>query len=158
LAHLGSVTDLAGYAGALDAAIRAYAGHHDDVRFSGFFGTEFGNITFPGERADAERFLAAYLQYQRDDQHIRALVRQGDRIEAIVFCNSYQAGNSNAHFTAFDQALSPDITLNRTAFAIAIRAGQGDLIWSSGAPPLVAVVVLAGLTLLGVWRRLAEYS
>ena len=56
---------------ALARAISAYRANHADIGFGGYFGAEFRNITFAGERAAAEQTLAAYQVYERDDRHIR---------------------------------------------------------------------------------------
>ena len=73
------------YDAALAGSLSAYRANHADVRFGGYFGVEFRNITFAGERAAAEKALAAYQVYERDDRHIRALNRErgpprGDRV------------------------------------------------------------------------------
>ena len=50
------------YDAALAQAISAYHANHGDVRFGGYFGIEFRNITFAGERAAAEQTLAGYQE------------------------------------------------------------------------------------------------
>ena len=52
IADVGPV-GIFGYDAALAADIRAYTGDNSDVRFGGYLGAEFRNITFPGERAAA---------------------------------------------------------------------------------------------------------
>jgi hypothetical protein len=57
------------YDAALATSIDAYRANHADIRFSGYLGAEFRNITFAGERAAAEKTLAAYQVYERDDRY-----------------------------------------------------------------------------------------
>ncbi len=77
------------YDDALAKAMVGYRADHGDVRFGGYLGAEFRNITFPGERAAAEKTLAAYQVYERDDRHIRALNASGNLRGAIAFDTSY---------------------------------------------------------------------
>jgi hypothetical protein len=145
------------YDAALAQAIGAYHASHADVRFGGYFGVEFRNITFAGERAAAERTLAAYQVYQRDDRRIRALNRSGDLRAAIAFDTSYAPGNSNWAFTQYDNALTGLIAINQRAFTGAISAGQQDMNgWTSYIPAGAAILVIV-LVLAGIRPRLAEY-
>jgi hypothetical protein len=145
------------YDAALARAIDAYHADHADVRFGGYLGAEFRNITFPGERAAAQRTLAAYQVYERDDRHIRALNAQGNLRAAIAFDTSYAPGNSNWAFERYDSALVSVININQGAFNQAIAAGQqGARGWTWLIPGVVAVVII-GAVLLGVGPRLAEY-
>ncbi len=144
------------YDSALTTAVTAYQANHSDVRFGGFYGTEFRNITFPGERAAAEQTLAAYQVYERDDRTIRALADSGKLDQAIAYCTSYAPGASNAAFTAHDTALQKVIAINTTAFDQGVRDGRNEL--SARIPLLAASIGLALLLcLLGVRPRLAEF-
>jgi hypothetical protein len=145
------------YDAALAQAISAYHTNHADVRFGGYFGVEFRNITFTGERAAAEQTLAAYQVYERDDRHIRALNRSGDLRAAIAFDTSYAPGNSNWAFTQYDNALVGLIAINQRAFTGAISAGQQDMNGWTNYIPAGAVILIAVLVLAGVRPRLAEY-
>ncbi len=145
------------YDAALARALNAYRANHADVRFGGYFGVEFRNITFAGERAAAEKSLAAYQVYERDDRHIRALNRDGDLGGAIAFDTSYAPGNSNWAFTQYDNALVALIAINQRAFTGAISAGQQDTTGWTGLIPGAAVVLIGILVLIGVRPRLAEY-
>ncbi|MEY9837849.1 hypothetical protein [Streptacidiphilus sp. EB103A] len=147
---------LAGYDAALVSAITAYRADHSDVRFGGFYGTEFRNITFTGERAAAEQALLQYQVYERDDRAIRALVDVGHLRQAIAYCTNYAPGGSNAAFTAHDAALQKLIGINTDAFGSAVRDGQREL--EARIPVLAgSLVLVALLTLLGVRPRLAEF-
>jgi len=145
------------YDAALARAISAYRANHADIGFGGYFGAEFRNITFTGERAAAAQTLAAYQTYERDDRHIRALNRSGDLRAAIAFDTSYAPGNSNWAFTQYDNALAGLIAINQRAFTRAISAGQQDMnSWTGYLPAGVAILVII-LVLAGVRPRLAEY-
>ena len=136
------------YDAALAQAISAYQVNNADVRFGGYFGVEFRNITFTGERAAAEQTLAAYQVYERDDRNIRALNRGSDLRAAIAFDTSYAQGNSNWAFTQYDNALVGLIAINQRAFDGAMSAGQQDMNgWTDYIPAagaaLIIVLVLA---------------
>jgi hypothetical protein len=127
------------------------------VRFGGYLGAEFRNITFPGERAAAQRTLLAYQLYERYDRHIRALKAEGDLRGAIAFDTSYAPGNSNWAFERYDSALVSVINLNQDAFNQAIAAGQQGVRGWTWLIPGVAAVLIIGAVLLGVGPRLSEY-
>jgi hypothetical protein len=146
------------YDAAMARAVDAYHANHADVTFGGYLGTEFRNITFPGERAAAQKTLAAFQVYQRDDRHIRALNRAGNLSGAIAFDTSYAHGNSNWAFTRYDRALESVIAINQRAFAAAIHAGQQGVRGWTGLIPGGAVVVIIILVVAGIRPRLAEYS
>jgi hypothetical protein len=145
------------YDAALARAISAYHANNADIRFGGYLGAEFRNITFTGERAAAQRTLAAYQVYERDDRHIRALNRSGDLSGAIAFDTSYAHGNSNWAFTQYQNALAALIAINQRAFNRAISAGQQGLNGWTGPIPAAAVILVTVLVLAGVRPRLAEY-
>jgi hypothetical protein len=145
------------YDAALARVISAYHANNADIRFGGYLGAEFRNITFTGERAAAARTLAAYQVYERDDRHIRVLNRSGNLSGAIAFDTSYAHGNSNWAFTRYDNALSALIAINQRGFNRAISAGQGGLSGWTGPIPAAAVILMIVLVLAGVRPRLAEY-
>jgi hypothetical protein len=145
------------YDAALAQAIDAYRANHADVRFGGYLGAEFRNITFTGERAAAERALATYQVYERDDRRIRALNATGDLGTAIAFDTSYAPGNSNWAFTQYDNALVAVIAINQRAFNQAIQAGHQGVSGWTGAIPAGTVVFLLAAVLVGIRPRLAEY-
>lgn len=154
LAALGPV-DIFHYDSALAQAIDAYRANHADVRFGGYLGAEFRNITFTGERAAAEQTLAAYQVYERDDRHIRALNASGRA--AIALDTSYAPGNSNWAFAQYDQALVSVIGINQRAFTAAIQAGQQGTQGWTGLIPAGAVAFIILAMIVGGRPRLAEY-
>jgi hypothetical protein len=147
---------LSSYDAALAEALATYRANQRDLRFHGFYGIEFRNVTFTGERAAAERTVAAYQVYQRDDRRIRQLVAQGDLDGAIAFCTSYAQGDSNWAFGQYDEALTAVIGINRDAFAHSIAEGEQGLRGRTVAAWLLALAI-AGLVLIAVRPRLAEY-
>lgn len=155
LAGLGA--DLTHYDAKLADGLKAYQARHSDVRFTGFFGAELKNITFPGEREAAEKTLAAYQVYQLDDRKIRAMATAGDLRGAILFCIRTTPGNSNYDFAQYDTALTALIAINQGAFEGAVADGKSETGGWTGVLPAVLVLLIAALVFLGVRPRLAEY-
>lgn len=155
LAGLPDAT-IGSYDAALDDALRAYHADTADVGWQGFYGTEFHNITFSGERQAAEATLARYQAYQLDDRHIRQLATSGQLRDAIAFCTSYAPGASNYAFDQYDKALAALIAINQNAFNGAIAGGRHDL---RGWPfiPWVAGLAILALTVGGIVPRITEY-
>jgi hypothetical protein len=145
------------YDAALAKAIDAYDANHADIRFGGYLGAEFRNITFPGERAAAVKTLLAYQLYERDDRHIRALNRAGNLSGAIAFDTSYAPGNSNWAFEQYGNALVSVIGINQRAFNVAIRTGLNGANGWTGLIPAGVVALIVLLILAGVRPRLAEH-
>ncbi|MFJ9909762.1 hypothetical protein ACIRVK_44430 [Streptomyces sp. NPDC101152] len=147
---------LSTYDSELATTWKAYESDHHDLRFTGEFRRELGNITFLGERAAAEKTVDAYAVYQRDDRKIRALLATGKEKEAVEFCLGWDPGTSNAHFGAWMAALDKVTDINRAHFTASVDAGRsavtGLLPWAGG---LLAVAV--ALTALGLRPRLAEF-
>ena len=154
IADVGPV-GIFGYDAALAADIRAYDADNADVRFGGYLGAEFRNITFPGERAAAVRTLLAYQVYERDDRVLRTLATT-NLPAAVAFDIGPAASQSDGAFNRYDAALASIIGINSRAFAAAVADGQGGVGWDVGFPA-GAAVVLALLLLAGVLPRLAEY-
>jgi len=138
-------------------ALRAYQQDNKSIEWYGYYGTEFRNITFVGERAAAEATLQKYQVYQVDDRRIRKLTTSGRLRDAIAFCTSYDPGQSNWAFDQYDKALAALIGINQHAFEGSIAGGEHRLRgWT--VIPVVAGVAVLGLLLLGLRRRLAEYQ
>ena len=140
----------------LDTALQGYRKGNQDVEWYGYYGTEFRNITFTGERAAAELTLKRYQVYQVDDRKIRRLATTGHLRESIAFCTSYNPGDSNWAFDQYDKALAALIGINQNAFNRSIRNGEHALDgWT--VIPAVAGLAILGLLLLGLRGRFAEY-
>ena len=142
--------------GQFATAIARYTTDHADIGWQGLYGTEFRNITFPGERAAAEKALTLFAVYQADDRRIRALASSGQLPAAIAFCTSYRPGQSNYAFDQYDQALTALIGINQTAFTANIADADADLHGWTVIPWLV-LTAFALLLAAGAWRRFAEY-
>jgi hypothetical protein len=144
------------YDAALATDIDAYQADHADVRFGGYLGAEFRNITFPGERAAATRALLAYQVYETYDRELRARAKTS-LDQAIAFDIGTSPGQSDWAFNRWDSALGSVITINENAFTGAIRDGH-----ATGSPwialiPALGTVLIVGLAIAGTHRRLAEY-
>ena len=135
------------------AALRTYPKSPDDPEWHGYYGVEFRNITFVGERAAAEKTLQKYQIYQADDRRIRRLTTTGQLRAAIAFCTSYDPGQSNYAFDQYDKALAALIGINQRAFDQSVADGAHEL---DGWTVMAGLLVL-GLLLLGLRGRLAEY-
>lgn len=155
LAGVGPV-GIFGYDAPLAADVRAYQADNSRVRFGGYLGAEFRNITFPGERAAAVRALLAYQVYERDDRVLRPLAKH-DAAGAVAFDTGTAPGQSDWAFNRYDAALSAVIAINQNAFTAAIAAGQGGSAGWDAAFPAAGAALLTALLLAGVRPRLAEY-
>ena len=156
LADLTDATSVFTYDAPLAAAITDYRADHARIDFGGFYGTEFRNITFPGERAAAEATLTSYQKYELDDRHLRSLVSSGQLGAAVAYNTSLAPGGSNADFALYDGALTKLIGINENAYLSAAHNGAGEL--SDRLPPLVGgSLAIMVLCLLGARPRLAEY-
>ena len=156
LAELPGATSVFDYDSALAGAISAYDADHSKVEFGGYFGTEFNNITFPGERAAAEATLNAYRKYELDDRTMRGYVTGGQLGAAVSYNTSLAPGGSNADFALYDAALTKLIGINYSAYQKAAGEGQSEL---SDRLPLLAggAVAIMVLCMLGAQPRLKEY-
>lgn len=148
---------LSTYDSELATTWRAYQADHHDLRFTGGFRRELDNITFPGERAAAEKTVEAYAVYQRDDREIRALPAAGKADQAVEFCSmGWEPGTSHAHFGAYMAALGQVTEINRAHFTASADAGRsavtGLLPWTGG-----LLLAAAALTALGLRPRPAEF-
>jgi hypothetical protein len=155
LANVGNVGIFA-YDAALASDIDAYQADHADVRFGGYLGTEFRNITFTGERAAATRALLAYQVYEKYDRVLRAMAKT-NLAQAIAFDIGTSPGQSDWAFNQWDGALGSVITINENAFTAAIRAGHTTSSPWIALIPAIGTALIAGLTIAGTHRRLAEY-
>jgi hypothetical protein len=155
IVNVGPVS-YAGYAAALAADTEAYSRDNSVVRFGGYLGAEFRNITFPGERQAAVATLLAFQRYEQDDRTLRALAKS-NLPAAVGYDIGTSRGQSDWAFTQYDAALSSVIAVNSTAFTAAIAGGgNGASDWDQVLGGL-AIVLLAALTVAGVRPRLAEY-
>ncbi|MFJ8389970.1 hypothetical protein ACIQ9Q_36690 [Streptomyces sp. NPDC094438] len=134
----------------------AYQRNPADERFTGEYRRELDNLTFPGERAAAERTVEAYAVYEKDDRTMRSLVAQGKLREATEFCVGWASDTSNAHFGAWMKALDQVTAINRDHHDRAIAAGRAA-VGTRGVTAAVALLLAAALLVLGLRPRLAEF-
>jgi len=155
LVNVGNV-GIFSYDAALAADIRAYQADNTDVRFGGYLGTEFRNITFTGERAAATRALLAYQVYERYDRVLRAMA-QTNLTQAIAFDIGTSPGQSDWAFNRWDAALGSVIAINENAFASAIRNGHTTSSPWIAVIPAIGTALIVALAIAGTRPRLAEY-
>jgi hypothetical protein len=142
---------------ALAKAISSYRADQAKIEFTGYFGTEFRNITFAGERAAAQRTLYAYQVYERYDRRLRAMARSGNLAGAIAFDTSLAPGNSNWAFYRYDKALVSLISINQNGFTEAIAASEHGTSGWTGPIPAIGILAVIILTFAGARARLVEY-
>jgi hypothetical protein len=154
IARVGTAS-LGGYYDVLSGDIAAYQGNNGDIRFGGYLGVEFRNITFPGEQAAAVRTLLAYQLYQRDDRQLRALAKTS-MPAAVAYDSGTTPGQSDWAFNRYAAALGQVIQINQNAFTNAIASGEGDTTVTTVLPVAGALLVVV-LAFIGIRPRLAEY-
>ena len=155
LVNVGNV-GIFSYDAALAADIDAHQADHADVRFGGYLGTEFRNITFLGERTAATRALLAYQVYERYDRKLRAMAKT-NLAQAIAFDIGTSPGQSDWAFNQWDGALGSVITINENAFTAAIGDGHSTSSPWIALIPATGTALIAALAIAGTHRRLAEY-
>ena len=155
IANVGPVT-ISGYDAALAADIKAYQRDNADVRFGGYLGAEFRNITFPGERQAAVATLLAFQRYERDDRTLRALAN-GSPTAAVGYDTGTAPSQSDGAFNQYDAALSSVIAINSAAFTTAVTEGENGTATRYLALAALAGLLVAALTYAGVRSRLSEY-
>ncbi|MEU8515917.1 hypothetical protein AB0C76_30710 [Kitasatospora sp. NPDC048722] len=149
---------LATYDAKLAALADRHRADHGQVGFGGYLGDELRNITFPGEQDAAERVLAAFQQYQRDDRKIRELNTQGKLKEAVTYNTGLTPGQSNADFGILSAALDDNQAINQRAFEAAVATTDDDLDAITAGLGAAALTVALVLTALGVRPRLREFA
>ncbi|MEU4584655.1 hypothetical protein AB0F92_21575 [Kitasatospora aureofaciens] len=149
---------LASYNDKLAALADKHRADHGQVGFGGYLGDELRNITFPGEQEAAERVLAAFQQYQRDDRKIRELNAQGKLKGAVTFDTGTTAGQSNADFDVLSAALEDNQAINQRAFDGAVAATDDDLDATTAGLGAAALAAALALTAAGVRPRLREFA
>jgi hypothetical protein len=108
---------------AFAAALSAYQQNNNEIQWLGYWGDEFRNIAFPGERQAAELSMKRFQVYERDDRKLRKLNNTGQLVAAITFDTSYKMGSSNWAFSQYDDAQVQVIDIDENAFNQAIADG-----------------------------------
>jgi hypothetical protein len=155
IADVGPVA-ISSYDAALAADIAAYQRDNSVVRFGGYLGAEFRNVTFPGERQAAVATLLAFQRYERDDRTLRALAKS-NLPAAVAYDIGTAPSQSDGAFNQYDAALSSVIAVNANAFTAAVHDGEDGATGWDLVLPALAVVLLITLTFTGVRPRLTEY-
>jgi hypothetical protein len=156
IANVGSNVSYAQYLPLLDADVAAYLRNNSDIRFGGFLGQEFRNITFPGERQAATKALLAFRVYETDDRTLRAMTKT-NLAQAVGYDMNVSPDDSDGAFNAYINALQSDININLAAFAQAVSDGQGGANGGFLIVETLAALLIIGLVYAGVRPRLAEY-
>jgi hypothetical protein len=157
IVNVGKNVDYARYLPLLNADIAAYERNNADIRFGGYLGQEFRNITFPGERRVAVNSLLAFQRYEADDRSLRSLATT-NLAGAVGFDFGTAVDQSDGGFNAYAVALQSDIAINSAAFKTATAAGRSDSGGTFLALAALACLLVAALTYAGVRPRLAEYN
>jgi hypothetical protein len=147
---------ISGYDAALAADVKAYERDNSQVRFGGYLGAEFRNITFPGEQPAAVAALLSFQRYEKDDRTLRALAAKSLGA-AVGYDIGTAPGQSDWAFNQYDAALSGVIAVNSRAFTAAVNDGEGGGTGWELVFPGLGLVLVAALTVAGVRPRLAEY-
>ena len=124
---------------------------------TGYLADELNNITFEGERYAAISALEYFGNYLSIDGEIRSLQRSGKHAEALELCIRTKAGQSNAVFDQFDQAIGKTLEINQQEFDKAVARGFSALSRfeiKAG----IAAVIIALLAFFGLLQRIREYQ
>jgi hypothetical protein len=156
IVNVGNNVTYAQYLPLLNADIAAYQRNNSDIRFGGFLGQEFRNITFPGERQAAVNSLLTFRVYETDDRILRAMTNT-NLAQAVGYDMNVAPNDSDGAFNAYANALQSDININSAAFTQAVADGQSNAEGGSLAVEALSALVIISLVYVGVRSRLAEY-
>jgi hypothetical protein len=142
------------YAG-IDAAVRQFTTGQGAASFLGFFGDETQHAIPAAQGLTLGATLAAYRQVQQNDRDMRALANANRRREAIALRMGRDSG-AIRDFDRYEESLVALTAAHRGAFDQAIKSSDDGL---RGWSVLLAgaAIAVAGLILIGVRPRLAEY-
>ena len=148
---------ISGYDAALAADIAAYQRDNSDVRFGGYLGAEFRNITFPGERRAAVATLLAFQRLRAGRPHA---ARPGDNEPGgtrSATTPEPPRASPTGRSTSTTRPCRRSSRSTRAPSPRPSRDGEdGAVGWEVGFPAL-GLVLIATLTLAGIRPRLAEY-
>ena len=156
IVNVGVNITYAQYLPLLYADIAAYQRNNSDIRFGGFLGQEFRNITFPGERRVAVNALLTFRVYETDDRVLRAMTK-ANLAQAVGYDLGVSPSDSDGAFNAYASALQADIDINTAAFTRAVADGRSGAADGFVAVEALSALVIIGLVYAGVRARLAEY-
>ncbi|TDD59930.1 hypothetical protein E1298_46370 [Actinomadura rubrisoli] len=121
------------------------------VPFLGFLGAEAARSGDPEQRQALVKVLDEFKRFQQNDRQMRNLVNGGQRDQAVAGRDT-----AAADYVRYDGALQRLIGTHWTSFNKAVDDGEGGTSGWYGVLP-VAGLVIAGLVVIGVRPRLAEY-
>jgi hypothetical protein len=147
----------ADYDGAVDKAVLGYLGDWSDITFTGLYGGVLRAPIPAADRPAVLHLLFAYQNYESDDRALKLLAAQGSLFTTIQFDIGADAFDSDWAFTQYDTALTTLTGADQRAFDAGIAAARDDLAGWNLLLPALAVVLLLGLTAVGLYPRLAEY-
>jgi hypothetical protein len=141
----------------IENALGMTRGKREVPGFNGFLAKELTNITYAGELDAAEKSAQTFVNYLAIDRNIRELNQNKRRAEAIALCVGIEHGQSNWAFAQFNEALDKTLAINSSGFSTLIDSGLASLDNNEGMTMLLLLAVL-GVTVAGLWPRIAEYS
>lgn len=127
------------------------------VGSGGYLGAELKNVTFPGEGPAAQTATQDFKAYLQDDGNLRADANAGNLAGAVSLDIGLAAGQSNADFNTYMNALGQVIQINTGQFDAAVSAGQSDTGAGAWAGLLVGELLLLVFVLQAGYLRLREY-
>ena len=126
--------------------------------FSGFLHDEIANITYGAEERDpAQEMVLDYGAFLDVDAKIRALESAGDRNGAIKLSVGTDPGQANYAFAQFEDALMDTVNVNDKHFQSASQKALGTLEGHKGLYNEIACLLIAVLSIFGLWLRLKEF-
>lgn len=149
--------DISHYDGVLRTTLDAYNRDYSNAGFLGLLAVETRVDPSLSERYASIRVMARYAGFEVADRQMRATLAAGALRDAIDFDTNTSLGYSMYNLGRYDDALVNLINLKQAQLSQAVGDG-GDAVspWTLALPILLGVLI-AGLTVVGVWPRLREY-
>jgi hypothetical protein len=149
--------DINHYDAALRSALDAYNVTYSDIRFGGLLAVETGVNPSLTERYAAVRVMARYAGFEVADRQMRATRAAGQLRDAVDFDTNTSLGYSMYNLGRYDDALATLLTMKQTQLNQAVGDGSDAVLPWTLVLPILLGVLIGGLTVVGVWPRLAEY-
>jgi hypothetical protein len=121
-----------------------------------YLGAELNNIRFAGEHDTATLTSHALDDYLRIDQQVRKLRQSGNLNGAVELALGNKEGQSRWALQRFDKALDDTLGINQIQFNAAVQRGEKGL-RNFQTSTASGCLVIGGLALLGLIRRIQEY-
>lgn len=149
--------DISRYDGRLRTALDAYNRDYSDVGFGGLLAVETGVDPALTERYASVRAMARYAGFEVADRQMRATLAAGDLRDAIDFDTNTSLGYSMYNLGRYDDALVNLVNLKQSQLSQAVGDGGAAVSSWTLVLPILLGLLIAGLAVVGVWPRLAEY-